>query len=100
MRDHRHGLCPECGVKVRGPAKECGECPWNPEVNIRGVMFGPKPGSWTVSSESDPRWNGSGRTEAMLFSAGLPQEVKDYIAEKTEELGDPPDDLEWFGMKD
>jgi hypothetical protein len=63
-------------------------------------MFGPKPGTWYVSSKSDPRWDANGRTEQMLFSVGTPPELDKHLAQKMKELGDPPDDLEWEGMKD
>jgi len=63
-------------------------------------MFGPKSGSWWLSSKKDPRWNGSGSTDCLLFSAGPPPEVEAHLEQKRQELGSPPDDLEWGGMKD
>ncbi len=62
-------------------------------------MFGPKPGTWWVSSKSDPRWDASGRC-AMLVSGGRPKEVDEHIEAKRALLGDPPDDLECGAMKD
>lgn len=63
-------------------------------------MFGPKPGSWWVRSEADPRWDGLGRTESLLFSAGPPPEVRHHVATTKELFGEAPADLEWGGMKD
>jgi hypothetical protein len=65
-------------------------------------MFGPKAGHWWVRSEPDSRWNGSGRTEQLLFSTGPPPEVLvlAHVEEMKSKYGDPPDDLEWEGMKD
>lgn len=54
--------------------------------------------SWWVSSRKDPRWNGSGRCSRSLCSIGAA--CDEYIATKTKELGEPPDDLEFGGMKD
>jgi hypothetical protein len=63
-------------------------------------MFGPKPGYWYVTSKTDPRWNGEGRSDGLLFSSGPPPEVKSHIKRLEKHLGTPPEDLEWGGMKD
>jgi hypothetical protein len=58
-----------------------------------------RPGSWWVSSESDPRWNGNGRGEVGMF--GIPAGAQAFIDAKKVELGEePPDDLEYTYMKD
>jgi hypothetical protein len=62
-------------------------------------MFGPKEGSWYFHSDTDPRWNCSGRGY-LLFSAGLPDEAKTKLEELKKLYGEPPEDLEWGGMKD
>ena len=54
-----------------------------------------KEGSWWVTSESDPRWDGSGSSSIDGFT--YPPE---HIEEKKKELEeDPPDDLEYGYMK-
>lgn len=56
-------------------------------------------GSWWVTSETDPRWNCSGRG----FVGGLmcPGNAKDEIDRIKEELGEePPEDLSFGYMKD
>lgn len=63
------------------------------------AMFGPRMGTWEVHSESDPRWNKSGRAKG-LCSAGGPQEMKDWVAECLEKLGEPPDDAVMSFEKD
>lgn len=62
------------------------------------MMFGK--GSWWVQSKTNPRWNGSGSTKSLLFSGGPPPEALKHIEKKKRKLGDPPDDLEWGGLKD
>jgi hypothetical protein len=55
-------------------------------------------GTWWVRSESDPRWNASGRAKVGMY--GKPDAVDIKVAEMVALLGDPPDDLEWGYMKD
>jgi hypothetical protein len=62
-------------------------------------MFGPKMGSWSVHSESDPRWNKSGRAEGLCCMGG-PQEMKDWIEECKKKYGEPPADATMSFMKD
>jgi len=57
-------------------------------------------GYWYLSSKTDPRWNCSGTASSLCFSAGMPPEAQKALEEKKKELGDPPADLEWGGMKD
>ena len=65
----------------------------------RGSMFGPKPGTWTLTSKTDPRFDMSGR--ALVGGFQCPQEAKDVMAAKSEELGVPvPKDLMFSYMKD
>ena len=52
-----------------------------------------QPGTWTVSSVIDPRWDGSGRVDDLVITAGHPQEVQDFVKMKEEELGERPADL-------
>lgn len=60
----------------------------------------PRDGTWYISSESDPRWNNSGRDFWDCFS-GLCPEAERWI-EKTKELigEDPPGDLMYGFYKD
>jgi hypothetical protein len=56
-------------------------------------------GKWWIRSESDPRWNREGRGEV----GGLykrPPAVDRTIKLLRQELGDPPNDLEWGYEKD
>ena len=64
-----------------------------------GDMFGPKMGSWFVKCKSDPRWDKSGRAKGLICCGG-PKEMRDWIDECKEELGDPPEDCECGFMKD
>jgi hypothetical protein len=76
---------------------------WEDEIahenEICGSMFGPKIGSWYLSSKKDPRWNDCGR-EALLVCAGLCKGAKKSIEANRDRYGDPPDDLEYSCMKD
>lgn len=62
-------------------------------------MFGPKMGTWTISSKIDPRWNKSGRGYGLV-SCGGPQEMQDWIAKCKKEFGEPPEDAEMSFWKD
>lgn len=62
-------------------------------------MFGPKPGSWSLSSFKDPRWNASGRDD-ILVSAGICPAARQKIDELKTKFGPPPNDLEYSCMKD
>lgn len=58
-----------------------------------------KQGTWIVFSESDKRWNGSGRAIVGGFVA--PPEADEHIERMKKELGeDPPNDLEVSYFKD
>ncbi len=48
-------------------------------------------GTWMVHSDSDPRWNKSGRGEGLVTSGG-PQDMKNWIEECKKNYGEPPDD--------
>ena len=54
-------------------------------------MFGPKMGSWSVSSKIDSRWNKSGRAYGLVCNGG-PSEMQDWINECKKNYGEPPDD--------
>jgi hypothetical protein len=62
-------------------------------------MFGPKMGTWTVSSKSDPRWNNSGRASGFAMDGG-PQEMKDWIKQCKKNFGEPPADALQSFFKD
>jgi hypothetical protein len=59
-----------------------------------------QPGTWAFSSASDPRWNGSGRVDDLVITAGPPQEAKDFLEAKKKELGEFPKDLRISMYKD
>jgi hypothetical protein len=55
--------------------------------------------SWSISSKSDPRWNASGRCESSIFA--ISKACEEAIEAKKKALGEePPDDLDYGGMKD
>jgi hypothetical protein len=57
-------------------------------------------GSWQVQSESDPKWNGHGNTEACGGFA-IPEEAKKHIEKMKRKLGrEPPADLRYSYIKD
>ncbi|WP_157654474.1 hypothetical protein [Burkholderia ubonensis] len=58
-----------------------------------------RPGSWWISSKSDPRWNESGRVETVSILS-MPKEVKNAKRRLSRRLGAAPADLEWGVMKD
>lgn len=63
-------------------------------------IFGPKPGTWSLDSESDPRWNCSGRC-CSLCCLGIPKEAKEALETLKKQLHkDPPEDLYWSFYKD
>jgi len=58
-----------------------------------------KPGTWCVSSETNPEWDCEGRT----YSCGnfsIPEECQEAIKNKEQKLGDQPEDLIYGYMKD
>lgn len=57
-----------------------------------------KQGTWNLSSESDPRWNCSGRGLVGMFT--MPNEMLEAIERLKKELGVPPEDLAWSYAKD
>lgn len=63
-------------------------------------MFGPKPGSWSLTSKSDPRWNCGGHVSALVVMAGLHPDAERALERLRERLGKPPEDLEYGCMKD
>jgi hypothetical protein len=62
-------------------------------------MFGPKMGSWWVTSKIDPRWNSNGRGYGLVCTGG-PQDAHTWIELCREKYGTQPDDLEMGFMKD
>ena len=63
-------------------------------------MFGPRPGTAGFASKKDPRWNRSVRLPNLVVTADWPPEVKQLLDRLKQELGEPPDDLEYWCMKD
>ncbi len=62
-------------------------------------MFGPKPGTWSLFSETDPRFNIQGRCPVGGFV--MPEEAKKALTQKEKELGcKAPSDLEFSYFKD
>lgn len=61
-------------------------------------MFGPRPGSWWLSSKLDPRWEavGDGAVGGLVMS----HDQVLALAELKKKYGEPPDDLSWGYMKD
>jgi hypothetical protein len=70
----------------------------DPPDSDSGSMFGPKPGSWWLSSKSDPRWNCNGRDKVGGFQC--PPDAQAAIERLKKTLGEPPSDLEYGYMKD
>ena len=62
-------------------------------------IFGPKIGSWSVHSESDPRWNKSGRASGLVCDDG-PPDMKAWIEKCKKKYGEPPADCFKSFMKD
>lgn len=62
-------------------------------------MFGPRMGTWSIYSESDPRWRASGRGSGLVSSGG-PLELHEKLAELKRLYGEPPKDCEVSFMKD
>lgn len=64
-----------------------------------GSMFGPKMGSWWVTSNQDSRWNSSGRGYGLVTLGG-PSDAHTWIEECERKYGARPSDLELGFMKD
>ena len=56
-------------------------------------------GSWSLTSEKDPRWNCTGRGYIMVCT-GYAEGVDAKIEELKKLYGEPPDDLNLSAMKD
>jgi hypothetical protein len=54
-------------------------------------------GGWNVSSETDPRWNGNGRSYGMWAAI---EDANKHVSAKAEVLGAPPKDLNIGWWKD
>ena len=57
-----------------------------------------RPGTWWISSKSDPRWNVSGEADFVSILA-MPKEVKNAKRRLMRRLGKAPADLEWGILK-
>ena len=62
-------------------------------------MFGPKMGTWWVSSKLDPRWNKVGRGYGSITS-GKPKKLNKWIEQCMKSFGDPPADAKMGFMKE
>jgi len=62
-------------------------------------MFGPKIGTWTVHSDSDPRWNKEGRGYGLVTEGG-PCEMREWIEECKKKYGEVPADTTESFWKD
>ena len=63
------------------------------------MSFGCGSGIWEITSQKDPRWNGSGEVKCLSVMC-MPQEAKQHLEECEKLYGKRPDDLEYFCMKD
>jgi len=61
-------------------------------------MFGPKLGTWYLSSKSDPRWNIRGK--AFVGGFAMCSECLLALNDFKRQYGAPPEDLEHGYMKD
>lgn len=55
-------------------------------------------GIWYIRSESDERWNVSGR--GWVGGLVMPDELEEKLIELKEQYGNPPRDCEWGYYKD
>ena len=66
-------------------------------------MFGPKMGTWTLSSEKDPRWNKEIREVGLccaLAEGMYPDVMTEWISECEIKFGKQPEDLTMGFWKD
>jgi hypothetical protein len=56
-------------------------------------MFGPRQGSWWLSSAKDKRWDKAWDDVPVLVTGGMPEYIEKHITAMTEKYGPPPDDL-------
>lgn len=57
------------------------------------------PGSWSLYSKIDPRWNASGHSE-FVGGFSMPTACAEKLEQLKTKYGEPPIDLEWSYMKD
>lgn len=62
-------------------------------------MFGIKPGTWSIRSEKDPRWNTTQREECLSVWC-MPDAAEEHLKKCKELYGEQPDDLLYTCMKD
>ena len=62
-------------------------------------MFGPKLGTWSITSEKDKRWNNQGRVK-WLCCGGMNDEAVTWVEECEKKFGEKPDDLTYGFFKD
>ena len=58
------------------------------------------PGTWRLSSRSDPRWNCERHSDCVIEYGPLPKELHSKIEELKSKLGKQPEDLEWSFRRD
>ena len=63
-------------------------------------MLGIRPGSWSLTSIKNNKWNTSGRTDGWACSGGMCPEAEKELKRLKKKYGKPPKDLEYFFMKD
>jgi hypothetical protein len=59
-----------------------------------------QPGSWSVHSDTDPRWNKSGRADDIVVTDGGCRAMKNWIIKCKRKYGTPPKDCYQQCMKD
>ncbi len=67
-------------------------------MSVLGSL-GIRPGCWWFASKADPRWNKQGHVETLSVTA-MPPEAQKALDELKEQLGEPPEDLEYGCLKD
>ena len=62
-------------------------------------IFGPRMGSWSVHSDTDPRWNKEGRDYGLVCNGG-PRVMRDWVDHCKKTLGEIPEDCTSSFYKD
>lgn len=55
-------------------------------------------GFWSLTSKTDPRWDTSGHAHVGGYE--MPEDAVAHIVEKRKTLGEIPEDLEYYYLKD
>lgn len=64
-----------------------------------GMFGGIREGSWSIRSESDSRWNKSGRA-VWACSGGIHPDADSWVKQCEKKYGKQPDDLTYSFWKD